>query len=1092
MIEKKSFEIAILPGDGNGPNLARQARRIFATIEKHRRNYSFHISEHAIGGAALDKGLPALPAETLKACLRSDAVIICCCGGVTEHAHAPEEAILKLRRALDVYANIRVVQFPSTNLVSRSSFKKNMVEDLDITFVRDMSGGAYYGSKQESDDEHHVAYDTTEYSREDIERLAVWAGTYAMQTTPPRNVHSVDKANAMATSRLWRSTVTDVFKTKFPAVTLNHLLVDDAAALLSSTPMSLNGVLLTENLFGDILSDQAGGIINSPNVLSSASVSHLPGHFLENSCGIFEPLNLKAGQNGHDNPIAIIQSVSDMLRLGIGLHAESDALGHALRRTLDPPELIGANVLTKDLGGTATADVFMETLLEQFGFFLEAANSIDMATVQDDSILPPAKQSQRDHHVRPMGVVEKIITNAAIGLDVPQVNVGDMVAVRVDWTVTSELLWAGMEKTYNQMNRPRPYRNDRIWLAVDHTVDPRTNHLPKQKGLIEKAELFQREAKIIDFLPANTSIMHTDFTRERAQPGHIVVGSDSHTCSAGSMGTLAVGFGAADVVMPLVTGETWFRVPEVCRINFVGSLPWGTSGKDVILHILGLFKRNTIAFQRAVEYGGASLKELSMDARFAIANMTTEFGGMGACFEADEITASWLSRRKLLQHKNRGLYFRADPGAQYSEERTIDLSNVAPTIALYPNPDDVVPIHTKSGMKLDGCFIGACTTTEEDLVIGGLVLEAGLKAGMVPVKKGKRRVTPGSLSIIKSLTENGIIEIYKQAGFEVGAPGCSYCVGINDVDVADIDEVWLSSQNRNFRNRMGKGSFGNITNAAAVAASSFEMLVTDPTSLVNQIDKEKYRKYTQQNSTQSREATEIQVAQPEPLGLKEPVIFDGSNVDLDVNIPKSAKVIKSRVQRFGDNVDTDAIIPAEFMPGKDNKDLGSHCFEYFRPDFRQKAHDGAQIIVAQDGFGSGSSREDAVRALQGAGIVGVIAKGFAFIYDRNQLNMGLFNAIITDDDFYQHATEGSTITVDKDQKIITICGVDKTFRYESSWIEDTLLNAGGILPLYHLHGTSLFRHLTSSKTKNSAITMGSGLSTNAFSNERGPHSELAW
>lgn len=183
-----------------------------------------------------------------------------------------------------------------------------------------------------------------------------------------------------------------------------------------------------------------------------------------------------------------------------------------------------------------------------------------------------------------------------------------------------------MEKTYNQMKRPRPYRNDRIWLAVDHTVDPRTINLPKQQKLMARSERFRDEAKIISYLPANTSIMHTDFTREKAQPGTIVVGSDSHTCSAGSMGTFAVGFGAADVVMPLVTGQTWFRVPKVCRINSVGKLAYGLSGKDVILHVLGQFKRNTIAFQRGVEYGGPGLSELSMDARFAIANITTEFG----------------------------------------------------------------------------------------------------------------------------------------------------------------------------------------------------------------------------------------------------------------------------------------------------------------------------------------------------------------------------------------------------------------------------------------------------------------------------------
>ena len=196
------------------------------------------------------------------------------------------------------------------------------------------------------------------------------------------------------------------------------------------------------------------------------------------------------------------------------------------------------------------------------------------------------------------------------------------------------------------------------------------------------SERFRDEAKIINYLPANTSIMHTDFTREKAQPGTIVVGSDSHTCSSGSMGALAVGFGAADVVMPLVTGQTWFRVPEVCRINFVGRPAYGISGKDVILHVLGLFKRNTIAFQRAVEYGGPGLSELSMDARFAIANMTTEFGGMGACFEADGLTSNWISKRRSRQDRKGGFFFLPDSRAEYAEVRTIDLSQVAFTMAI--------------------------------------------------------------------------------------------------------------------------------------------------------------------------------------------------------------------------------------------------------------------------------------------------------------------------------------------------------------------------------------------------------------------------
>lgn len=573
--------------------------------------------------------------------------------------------------------------------------------------------------------------------------------------------------------------------------------------------------------------------------------------------------------------------------------------------------------------------------------------------------------------------------------------------------------------------------------------------------------------------------MHTDFTRDRAQPGYLVIGSDSHTCSAGSMGAFAVGFGAADVVMPLVTGETWFRVPEVCRINFVGKLPYGISGKDVILHILGQFKRNTIAFQRAVEYGGPGLSELSMDARFAIANMTTEFGGMGACFESDERTAVWLSSRRLAKDKNRPLYFKPDSDARYAEIRTIDLSEVQATVALYPNPDDVVPVETKAGMKLDGCFIGACTTTEEELILAGLVLEVGLASGLKPISRGKRRVTPGSLSIVRKLERLGLTEVYRQAGFEIGAPGCSYCVGINDVDVAQSGEVWLSSQNRNFRNRMGPGSIGNVSSAAAVAASSFDMEVKNPRPLISMIDAKRY----QSLFGKAQAVPEISLQFREP-GI--PRQWASATTDCKISPVITTRrlqgeIIKGRIQRFGTNVDTDAIIPAQFMPGIDDADLGSHCFEHVRPEFRQKAANGATVVVAEHGFGSGSSREDAVRALKGAGVQMIIARSFAFICkwkpsvpvsqadiplptdERNQLNMGLFNARVSDDDFYEHANEGAMLSVDKRARTLRLAGVDRVWRYEHSAIEAELLEAGGVLSLYNLYGNSLFRELTQSR-----------------------------
>jgi homoaconitase/3-isopropylmalate dehydratase large subunit len=163
-----------------------------------------------------------------------------------------------------------------------------------------------------------------------------------------------------------------------------------------------------------------------------------------------------------------------------------------------------------------------------------------------------------------------------------------------------------------------------------------------------------------------------------------------------------------------------------------------------------------------------------------------------------------VNKRKSPRYKRNSNYFLPDEDAVYAEIHTIDISLVEPFIARYPSPDDVVHINEMEGMHLDGCFIGACTTAEEDIILGAMVLELGLNNGLRPTGQGKRKVVPGSLPILHRLKQLGLYEVYEKAGFEVGVPGCSYCVGMS-ADVAAPGEVWLSSQNRNFENRMGKG-----------------------------------------------------------------------------------------------------------------------------------------------------------------------------------------------------------------------------------------------------------------------------------------------
>ncbi|CAI5715260.1 unnamed protein product [Hyaloperonospora brassicae] len=647
---------------------------------------------------------------------------------------------------------------------------------------------------------------------------------------------------------------------------------------------------------------------------------------------------------------------------------------------------------------------------------------------------------------RPLTLPEKILTHWAVGLTKPEVAPGQMLCVKAQWTLACEITWKSMDKTYQDMGRPRIWRNDRFWLAVDHTVDPRVNHKPQQQMMIKASEDFAKEAALTNYQPPNTTILHTEFYRQRAQPGQIVVGADSHSCSTGGLGAFAIGLGAADVVMPLVTGETWIKVPETVLIEFVGAPPLGMGGKDVMLYTLGQLKCNTVAIGRCVEWGG-NIAALSCDARFAISNMTAEFGGIAGVFPADESTAAYISKRP--DHNQDALYFRADKDAQYVEKFQIHLDNLEPQVALFPSPDNVKPVSEVVGMKLDGCFIGACTTAEEDLVLGALVLEVCLKQGMTPVAQGQRRVTPGSQIIVDNLKKHGLIEVYEKAGFTVGAPGCSFCLGIA-ADVAGENEVWLSSQNRNYRNRMGKGSIANLASAITVAASSFTMEVTDPTPFLKLIDNEKF-----DSAVPKRPAVPITIAEVKPELPTTSEAGDNADAAAAAALETFSGSINGRVQVFGDNIDTDAILPGEFLCENDMEKLGKVAFLYTNPDFRDKVTQGQDVIVAGHGFGCGSSREQAVTAIKGAGVKAVIARSFGYIFSRNYQNFSLLGIQLDDDRFYELAKENADITVNMTGRTIEVGG--ETFRFNMSLFEERLLAGGGIMPLYKKFGNRLFR-----------------------------------
>ena len=333
--------IALLPGDGIGPEVVAAATKVLdavATLCGH----AFTLTSHPVGGVALRSGDVPLPAATRDACVAADAVLL---GAVGDPAfdqapgdRRPETALLQLRQELGVFANLRPAKvWPG--LEEGSSLRPELLKGLDLLIVRELTGGLYYGEPRGRTEDGLSAFNTMRYSRFEIERIAKVAFESARRRDG--RVTSVDKANVLEVSRFWREVVIDV-GAQYPDVTLEHQLVDSCALLLVSNPGKFD-VLLAGNLFGDILSDEAGAVVGSLGLLPSASIG--------GRGGLFEPVHGSAPDiAGRDlaNPIAAIASAALLLRHALGLDEEALIVETAIGRTL------AAGLRTADLGGTKT------------------------------------------------------------------------------------------------------------------------------------------------------------------------------------------------------------------------------------------------------------------------------------------------------------------------------------------------------------------------------------------------------------------------------------------------------------------------------------------------------------------------------------------------------------------------------------------------------------------------------------------------------------------------------------------------------------------------------------------------------------------
>jgi 3-isopropylmalate dehydrogenase len=335
-------KLVLLPGDGIGPEIMAAARQVLDRLGE------FEYDERLVGGASIDASGTALTEEVLDGCRNADAVLLAAVGGpkwdtTDPEAPRPEQGLLGLRKGLGLFANLRPVR-PSPALLDASPLKRERIEGTDLLVVRELTGGIYFGDRGLDGD---TAHDTCVYTEREIQRIAHVAFSLAR-----RKVTSVDKANILETSRLWRKVVSRVGEANGD-IPLDHMLVDNAAMQLVSQPAEFD-VILTENMFGDILSDEAAMLTGSLGMLPSASLGDGSGP------GLFEPVHGSAPDiagTGTANPLAMLGSVAMMLRHGLAMETEAAALESALDRALED------GLRTPDLQGKATTEAATRAVL---------------------------------------------------------------------------------------------------------------------------------------------------------------------------------------------------------------------------------------------------------------------------------------------------------------------------------------------------------------------------------------------------------------------------------------------------------------------------------------------------------------------------------------------------------------------------------------------------------------------------------------------------------------------------------------------------------------------------------------------------------
>jgi aconitate hydratase len=623
---------------------------------------------------------------------------------------------------------------------------------------------------------------------------------------------------------------------------------------------------------------------------------------------------------------------------------------------------------------------------------------------------------------------EKVLTQHLVE---GKMEPGEQIGLKIDHTLTQDSTGTLAYLEFEAMGVPRV--QTKLSLSfVDHNMlqnDFRNadDHRYLQDVAAKYGIVFSR--------PGN-GICHQIHLERFARPGYTLLGSDSHTPTAGGMGMIAIGAGGLDVAAAMAGEPFYMEMPSIMGVKLTGKLAPFVSAKDVILEVL---RRLSVkgGVNKILEYFGSGVKTLSVPERATISNMGTETGATTSIFPSDELTKTFL---KSQGRENQWVPLTADDDAEYSEILEVDLGKVEPLIALPHSPDNVKAVSDVEGTPVDQVCIGSCTNSS----LRDLKTVAALLKGKTVSNKVSLTISSGSRQVLENLAASGDLVDIIRAGARILENGCGPCIGIGQAP--QTDAVSIRTFNRNFKGRSG-------TQSAQVYLASPETAVA--AALYGEItDPRKIGKYPK-------------ITLPEKLLIEDSMfIFPYKPFIGEVRRGPNIKPLPSFqpipdrfrgevLLKAGDNVSTDDILPggSEVMSLRSNiPEISKHVFRYVDSSFAERAlAKGGGFIVGGENYGQGSSREHAALAPKYLGVKTVISKSFARIHLANLVNFGIVPLTFVDKQDYKAVAQGDMLDLDVKGLKRDLCvknvtkGVEFRVELDLSDREKELLRAGGKL-----------------------------------------------